>query len=627
MSRHRNIRTYHYSEDYGDEVDADIYGQSVEEDVCLSPTEESFIYNRNHAARNVSSFFDNTSTSSGIKVQCGDESSSIEQTNNMQNSKLEIQNANERMLPERISKLETSPKPVKVVYPAKSTVVEGFDVSVSETDKQKSSQDTLVDSNSTSSRYREPSKTATEVSINKSEKEDENSNIKMKSEEETSNKDIESKFNAARGSRKQNLYLIVIGHVDAGKSTLMGHLLHKLGCVNQKLMHKYEHETKKVGKSSFLYAWILDEIGEERNRGITIDVARNKFETNKFIVTLLDAPGHKDFIPNMLTGVTQADVAILVVDATNGEFETGFESGGQTREHTLIARFLGINQLAVVVNKMDNVGWSQDRFNQVRKKLSTFLNQVGFKETDVTYVPCSGLSGENLVQKVNEPALKSWYNGPTLIDLIDSFQSPKRHYERAFRMGINDIFKGTGTIPCLSGRIESGYVNVGKKVLVQPSGEVATVKALYVDEVSENTVYAGDYVNAVLINCDTENLYVGSVLCDIEKPIPISTKFEAKIVLFNVVIPITKGFTVILHLHNIIDSVIIKKLNAQVHKVTGELISKRPRCLLKNTAAIVTIESSRPLCVELYENMREFGRFVLRDAGVTIAAGLVTKVL
>lgn len=221
-----------------------------------------------------------------------------------------------------------------------------------------------------------------------------------------------------RGTQKQKLNVVIVGHVDAGKSTLMGHLLCDLNYVSQRTLQKFEHESKKIGKQSFMYAWVLDETDEERSRGITMDVGNSHFETEHKMVTILDAPGHRDFIPNMITGATQADVAILVVDATTGEFESGFESGGQTREHALLVKALGIKQLCVAVNKLDTSNWSKERFDQIVDKLKTFLKQAGYKAAHVTYVPCSGLTGENLVKPITDENLKAWYNGPTIVQII-----------------------------------------------------------------------------------------------------------------------------------------------------------------------------------------------------------------
>ncbi|EEB10417.1 conserved hypothetical protein [Pediculus humanus corporis] len=411
--------------------------------------------------------------------------------------------------------------------------------------------------------------------------------------------------------------MVVIGHVDAGKSTLMGHLLYALGQVNKKTLHKYEQESRKIGKQSFVYAWILDETGEERSRGITMDVGQSKFETKTKIVNLLDAPGHKDFIPNMITGATQADVAVLVVDATRGEFETGFESGGQTREHALLVRSLGVSQLAVVVNKLDTVDWNEDRFKEISSKLGVFLKQAGYRDCDVTYVPCSGLAGENLVEKSKQELLSKWYKGPSLYEVI----------------GI--LFFGCQTIS-------------GEKVLVMPQNELALVKGkfilifpafrlskhihkLYVngliDESPVQTAFAGDGVSLTLANYDIQHISVGYILSDSSLPVPVTSKFEARIVVFNISTPITAGYPVVLHSHSLAEQAVVVKLIAQLNKNSGEVIKKRPRCLLKNSNAVVEIETSKPICLELYRETKELGRFMLRVGGVSIAAGLVTKLM
>ncbi|KAK7867863.1 hypothetical protein R5R35_003533 [Gryllus longicercus] len=406
----------------------------------------------------------------------------------------------------------------------------------------------------------------------------------------------------------------------------MGHLLYTLGQVNKKTMHKYEQESKKLGKQSFMYAWILDETGEERSRGITMDVGQSKFETHTKIVTLLDAPGHKDFIPNMITGATQADVAILVVDATRGEFETGFEMEGQTREHALLVRSLGVNQLGVVVNKLDTVGWNQDRFQEIVGKLGTFLRQAGFRESDVTFVPCSGLTGINLVNPPTEEKLLEWYKGPTLLDVIDNFRAPERPITKPFRLSVNDIFKGTGSGFCISGRVETGLVETGDKVLVQPQNEMAVIKAVTIDDVHTSIAYAGDQVSVTLSGIEMQNVSVGYILCDTTQPIPVTSRFEARIVVFNIKVPITKGFSVILHHQSLSEQAVITKLVAQLHKSSGEVVKRRPRCLVKNSNAVVELTTSRPVCLELYRDVKELGRFMLRVGGVTIAAGLVTQI-
>uniref|UniRef100_A0A182THC7 Tr-type G domain-containing protein n=1 Tax=Anopheles melas TaxID=34690 RepID=A0A182THC7_9DIPT len=434
-------------------------------------------------------------------------------------------------------------------------------------------------------------------------------------------------FGKERGDRKDHIHMVVIGHVDAGKSTLMGHLLYDTGNVSQRIMHKHEQESKKLGKSSFMYAWVLDETGEERERGITMDVGSTRFETAKKEITLLDAPGHKDFIPNMISGANQADVALLVVDATRGEFETGFEQGGQTREHALLVRSLGVSQLGVVVNKLDTVGWSKERFDEIVNKLKVFLKQAGFRDADVTYVPCSGLTGENLVKDPTDPALTAWYNGPTLLKVIDSFKTPDRAIDKPFRLSVADIFKGTGSGFCLCGRIESGMVCVNDKVLVCPSKEQAVVKNITIDELPQQTAFAGDQVSLTLANIDINNISVGYILSDIYHPVPLATRILARIVVFNIKVPITRGYPVLLHHQSLIEPAIIRKLKAQLHKGTGEVIKKNPRCLGNNSCALVEIEFQRPIGMERYADFKDLGRIMLRVEGVTIAAGLVTEIV
>lgn len=437
---------------------------------------------------------------------------------------------------------------------------------------------------------------------------------------------IEDLYKKERGSEKTRMSLVVVGHVDAGKSTLMGHLLFKLGQVSRKTMHKFEHDSKKIGKSSFLYAWVLDETPEERNRGITMDVAETKFETSSKSVVLLDAPGHKDFIPNMITGAAQADSAIVVVDATRGEFETGFEAGGQTREHILLIRSLGVSQLLVAVNKMDNVEWSEERFRVIQSKLTAFLRTVGYIESDVTFVPCSGLSGENLTSLPESHALKKWYRGLTLIEVIDNFQPPERPVNKPLRMCINDVFKGVTGGYCLAGKIDFGCIRAGDKVLIMPAGEQGFVKSITVDEVSVQHCFAGDnavvQITGVVINCAT----VGSVVCDLDRPIKATSAFKARLVIFNTAVPITRGFPVVLHYQSTCQEATIKNIVAQLDRCTGEVVKRRPRCLCKNTTAVVEIEVKKPICVELFQDFKALGRFMLRYGGATIAAGLVTAV-
>lgn len=518
---------------------------------------------------------------------------------------------------------------VKVVPPGAKTVniTKGFDVPPDSSESLKSDSNTVSPRSLSPSSGRISPNMGVEITDTLSDSKTMTvKEVKTAARSRENKVDVLTQYQQERGQSKEQLHMVVIGHVDAGKSTLMGHLLYSLGQVNKKTMHKYEQESKKLGKQSFVYAWILDETGEERSRGITMDVGQSKFETATKVVTLLDAPGHKDFIPNMITGATQADVALLVVDATRGEFETGFESGGQTREHALLVRSLGVCQLGVVVNKLDTVGWSQERFEEIVGKLGAFLKQAGFTESNVTFVPCSGLTGENLTSLSSEDMLLQWYKGPCLLNVIDKFKAPERPVTKPFRLSVNDIFKGTGSGFCVSGRVETGMVQVGDKVLVQPQNEGAVIKGLIIDDVAVQVAFAGDQVSVTLAGIDMQNVAVGYILCDPMQPVPVTSHFEARIVVFNIKVPITRGYSVILHHQSLVEQAVITKLVAQLNKSSGEVIKRQPRCLTRNSNAVVELEMSHPICMELYRDIKELGRFMLRVGGITIAAGLVTQI-
>lgn len=668
MARHRNIRNRHYSDDYDYD---DVYGHSVEEDSCMSPQGETsqWMYDRSRNQQEISTFLQshndiqeeseddpNESTVETFErrestdlhnlnldeedearlMSCLDELRNILGDTVSDNTLIQavikhkfdynkalddILNSNKNKEPE-VSKVKL-PKPTVSTEAIKPAVIATTKVITTNLDQKglgvvkgfKIGQD-----GSTSSQPQTPRDQSPSVERICSNEEVKTSKIK---ENKT---DPSKQYADERGSDKDHLYIVVIGHVDAGKSTLMGRLLCDLGEVSQKTLHKYEQESKKIGKQSFMYAWVLDEIGEERVRGITMDVGRAQFETKTKRIIILDAPGHADFIPNMITGAGQADVALLVVDATRGEFESGFDLGGQTREHALLVRSLGVSQLAVAVNKLDTSNWSQERFNEITKKLKSFLKQAGFKDSDVLYVPCSGLTGENLIKAPTEAGLLKWYNGPTLLDVIDEFKVPERPVAKPLRMSINDVFKGTGSGFCVAGRIENGVLNKGDKILVCPTKELAEVRGLSINDLSSNVAFAGDQVSVTLSGVDMQNVSVGYILSDPVQQVPVTSRFEARIVVFNDKVPITKGFPILIHHQSLVESANIVKLKALLNKSTGELIKKKPRCLGNNSVAVVEIEVCRPICVERYKDVKELGRVMLRVGGVTIAAGLITDI-
>lgn len=675
MARHRNVRNRNYSDDYDYD---DVYGHSVEEDSVLSPSDTSqWMYDRSRNQQAISHFLQShsniqeegedelgeasrppldrresvdmrtlqlTEDDEAKLMSCLDELRNVlgdtvsdntliqsvldnqfqfdktldailNKSKNKEAEKTKLEPVKPVVLidPVRAPVISTNPDMPKVIAtaePKSAGVVKGFKIQ----------QGGSLGSQPQTPRDLSP---ADRINSPKPELTDEN-RVAVKIKENKLDPNVQ--YTKERGSDKDHLYMVVIGHVDAGKSTLMGRLLCELGEISQKTLHKYEQESKKIGKQSFMYAWVLDETGEERVRGITMDVGRAQFETKTKKVIILDAPGHADFIPNMITGAGQADVALLVIDATRGEFESGFDFGGQTREHALLVRSLGVSQLAVAVNKLDTSNWSQDRFNEIVKKLKAFLKQAGFKDNDLTYVPCSGLTGENLVKPPNESELLKWYKGPCLLEVIDKFNVPQRPVSKPLRLSVNDIFKGTGSGFCVAGRIENGTLNKGDKVLVCPTKELAEVRSISINEMPNNVAFAGDQVSVTLSGIDMQNVSVGYIISDPVNQVPVCTRFEARLVVFNVKVPITKGYPVLIHYQSLVESANIVKLKALLNKSTGELVKKKPRCLGNNSVAVVDIEVSRPICLERFKDVKELGRVMLRVAGVTIAAGLVTNI-
>ncbi|XP_023086387.1 HBS1-like protein isoform X4 [Piliocolobus tephrosceles] len=640
MARHRNVRGYNYDEDFEDD---DLYGQSVEDDYCISPSTARLYSCLDHMREVLGDAvpdeilieavlknkFDVQKALSGVLEQ--DRVQNLKDKNEGTVSTRKIAKGKPVDSQTSRSESEIVPKVAKMTVSGKKQTM-GFEVSgVSSEEnghsfhtpqKERPIEDAIASSDvlETASKSANPPHT-----IQASEEQSSTPAPVKKSGKLRQQLDVKAELEKRQGG-KQLLNLVVIGHVDAGKSTLMGHMLYLLGNINKRTMHKYEQESKKAGKASFAYAWVLDETGEERERGVTMDVGMTKFETTTKVITLMDAPGHKDFIPNMITGAAQADVAVLVVDASRGEFEAGFETGGQTREHGLLVRSLGVTQLAVAVNKMDQVNWQQERFQEITGKLGHFLKQAGFKESDVAFIPTSGLSGENLITRSQSSELTKWYKGLCLLEQIDSFKPPQRSIDKPFRLCVSDVFKDQGSGFCITGKIEAGYIQTGDRLQAMPPNETCTVKGITLHDEPVDWAAAGDHVSLTLVGMDIIKINVGCVFCGPKEPIKACTRFRARILIFNIEIPVTKGFPVLLHYQTVSEPAVIKRLISVLNKSTGEVTKKKPKFLTKGQNALVELQTQRPIALELYKDFKELGRFMLRYGGSTIAAGVVTEI-
>ncbi|XP_059460013.1 uncharacterized protein LOC132189330 isoform X4 [Corylus avellana] len=425
------------------------------------------------------------------------------------------------------------------------------------------------------------------------------------------------------------LNLAIVGHVDSGKSTLSGRLLHLLGRISQKEMHKYEKEAKIQGKGSFAYAWALDESTEERERGITMTVGVAYFDSKKYHVVVLDSPGHKDFVPNMISGATQADAAILVIDASFGAFEAGMDNAkGQTREHAQLIRSFGVDQIIVVINKMDAVDYSKERFDLIKQQLGTFLRTCGFRDSLISWIPLSAMENQNLVAAPSDVRLLSWYRGPYLLDAIDSLQPPTRDFSKPLVMPICDVIKlPTMGQVCACGKLEAGALRSGSKVLVMPSGNVGSVRSLERDSQACTLARAGDNVTVGLQGIDGGHVMAGGVLCHPDFPVAISKHLELKVLVLDVTTPILIGSQLEFHVHHAKEAARVVRIVSLLDPKTGKVTKKAPRCLTAKQSAVIEVALQGPVCVDEFSSCRALGRASLRALGRTIALGIVTRVI
>jgi len=419
---------------------------------------------------------------------------------------------------------------------------------------------------------------------------------------------------------KPNMNVVFVGHVDAGKSTTVGRLLFDSGIVSEQEMKKLREEAEKHGKAGFEFAYVMDKIKEERERGVTIDLAYRKILTQKFQITIIDAPGHRDFVKNMITGASQADAAFLVVAAT-----TGIEP--QTKEHLWLLRTMGVQNIAVLINKMDAINYDKAKYEKIKEDVSALLKGVGYKLEKVNFIAGSGQKGDNIAKKSSN---MPWYNGPTVIEQFDLFPQPELPTNLPMRMPVQDAYEitGIGTVPV--GKIETGVIKVGQKVIVLPGrtgkGITGEVKTIEMHHESMSEALAGDNVGVNVRGVGKKDIARGDVICAADKPIPVVEEFVGIITVINHPSVLAKGYTPVFHIHTAQVPCQFIELIAKINPATMEVIQENPDFLKNGEVARVRIKPQGNLCLETQKENPFMSRFAVRDAGLTVAAGVCTEI-
>ncbi|MCQ6962113.1 translation elongation factor EF-1 subunit alpha [Methanolobus chelungpuianus] len=417
-------------------------------------------------------------------------------------------------------------------------------------------------------------------------------------------------------SDKPHMNLAVIGHIDHGKSTLVGRLMFETGAVPAHLIEKYKAEAREKGKESFAFAWVMDSLKEERERGITIDIAHRRFDTDKYYFTVVDCPGHRDFVKNMITGASQADAAILVVAAPDGVM-------AQTKEHVFLSRTLGINQLIIAVNKMDAANYSQERYEQVKKDVGQLLGMVGFKASEIPFVPTSAFAGDNMSKKsANTP----WYTGPSILECLNLLKEPEKPDKLPLRIPVQDAYtiSGIGTVPV--GRVETGVMKKGENVVFNPSGASGEVKSIEMHHEEVLQAVPGDNIGWNVRGVGKNDVRRGDVCGPTANPPSVADEFTAQIVVLQHPSAITAGYTPVFHCHTAQTACTLMAINKKLDPKSGQVKEENPTFIKAGDAAIVTVKPTRPMVIEPVKEIPQLGRFAIRDMGMTIAAGMCMSV-
>lgn len=430
--------------------------------------------------------------------------------------------------------------------------------------------------------------------------------------------------------KKEPVNIIFCGHVDAGKSTIGGQLMFLTGMVDKRTLEKYEREAKDMNRESWYLSWALDTNNEEREKGITVEVGRAFFETEKKHFTILDAPGHRGFVRNMIGGAAQADIAVLVISARKGEFETGFERGGQTREHAMLVKTAGVKYLIVLINKMDDttVQWDKARYDEIVDKLAPFLKKCGFQPGKDTYfMPCSGFTGA-FIKDPPEESVCDWFKGPSFINYLDELSAFNRSMNGPVRMPIIDRYKDMGTV--ILGKIESGTIRLGDKLCIMPNKAKVEVTNIYLEDEETDSAICGENVKLKIKGVEDTDISNGFILCDMKDICHVAKVFDAQISVLECPSIISAGFNSIMHIHTATVEVQLKAIIGLIDKKTGEKdLKNRPRFIKQDQIAICRfdIQGGNICCMEPFKSHAQLGRFTLRYEDKTIAIGKVLKII
>ncbi len=417
-------------------------------------------------------------------------------------------------------------------------------------------------------------------------------------------------------AEKEHMNLAMIGHIDHGKSTLLGRLLMDTKVIDPHVIDEYRKKAEAIGKGSFEFAWVMDSLKDERERGITIDVAHQRFDTDKYYYTIVDCPGHRDFVKNMITGTSQADAAVLVVDAKDGIM-------AQTKEHVFLARTLGVTQLIVAINKMDRVNYDQKRYEELKKDLLDLLKVVGYKEAQLVFVPVSAFEGENIIKPSDK---MKWFDGPTFLATLDLMKVPEKPVELPLRIPVQDVYTitGAGTVPV--GRVETGKLKKGDAIIFNPPGKKGEVKSIEMHHEEIPEAIPGDNIGWNVRGISRNEIRRGDVCGHVDNPPTVADEFTAQLIVLQHPTAITVGYTPVFHCHTAQIACTVMEITKKLDPRTGATIEENPDFIKTGDAAIVKVKPTRPLVIERVKDIPHLGRFAIRDMGQTVAAGMVMDI-